>query len=262
MAEETQYTANNGMATISTANSNLDGSGTIGTVLTGASNGTLIKSVWIKAQTTTSQGMVRLFITGGGNTRLLQEIYVPAVTPSATDRSFEVKLNLNYTLQSGYVLGASTEQANTFGIVAEGMDWTYYSGGVRSDSTQYTAITGLGSLSVANAKLDGTGTIVSLFNYHAAKGITIEAVTIKATVNTTPGMIRLYLQDSGATKTILFTEVHVPSNTKSGKVNAFEYTIAFEDDFELQDNYSLFASTEKGESFKVTVVGLARAYAA
>jgi hypothetical protein len=53
MAAETQYTANTGMVKISTANSNLDGSGTLGTVLTGASNGTLIKTVTVKATSNT-----------------------------------------------------------------------------------------------------------------------------------------------------------------------------------------------------------------
>ena len=64
MAAETQYTPNTGLATINTANSNVDGSGTLGTVLTADANkkGTFIKSVTVKASTDTAQGMVRLFI--------------------------------------------------------------------------------------------------------------------------------------------------------------------------------------------------------
>ena len=63
MAEETQYVANTGMQTISTANSNLDGTGTLSSaILTGSANGTLIKTVTVKAQVTTTQGMVRLYI--------------------------------------------------------------------------------------------------------------------------------------------------------------------------------------------------------
>lgn len=89
MAAETQYTANTGCVTISTANSNLDGTGTLGTVLTGASNGTLIKSIIVKAQTNTTQGMIRLFVNGGGATELIAEIEVPAVTKSSTDPSYE-----------------------------------------------------------------------------------------------------------------------------------------------------------------------------
>ncbi len=60
MAEEIQYTANTGMVTISSANSNLDGSGDIYKVLVGAANGTVIKTVTIKAITSTKKGMVRL----------------------------------------------------------------------------------------------------------------------------------------------------------------------------------------------------------
>ena len=62
MAAETQYTANTGKVLISTANSNLDGTGTLGTVLTAASNGTLIKAITVKAQVNTTEGMVRLFL--------------------------------------------------------------------------------------------------------------------------------------------------------------------------------------------------------
>lgn len=123
--ERVQYTANTGTTVISTANTNLDGTGTLGTVLTASLNGTLIKTVFIKATGNTTRGMVRLFITGGGNTRLLAEVQVPAVTKSAIDNSFSAVLNINYDLKSGYILKASTENAESFALTAEGLDWTY-----------------------------------------------------------------------------------------------------------------------------------------
>lgn len=123
--ERAKYTANTGTTIISTANTNLDGTGTLGTVLTAASNGTLVKTVFIKAITNTTRGMIRLFITGGGNTRLFAEVKVPAVTKSAISSSFYAVLDINYNLKSGYILKASTEIAESFAITAEGVDWTY-----------------------------------------------------------------------------------------------------------------------------------------
>ncbi|MEK6616874.1 MAG: hypothetical protein AABZ32_12350 [Bacteroidota bacterium] len=76
MAAETQYTANTGMAVISTANGETDGSGTLGTVLTSpasGASGTLVKTVTIKAQGNTTHGMVRLFVYDGDTTRLDRE---------------------------------------------------------------------------------------------------------------------------------------------------------------------------------------------
>jgi hypothetical protein len=125
MSERAKYSANTGLALISTANSNLNGTGTLGSVITGASNGTLIKSITIKAIGNTTRGMIRLFIYDGSNTRILEEIKIPAVTKSSIDHSFEITLYINYTLKAGYTLKASTENAETFAITANGLDWTY-----------------------------------------------------------------------------------------------------------------------------------------
>jgi hypothetical protein len=123
--ERAKYTANTGTALISTANTNLDGSGTLGSVITGASNGTLINTVTIKATGNTTRGMVRLFVYDGTNTRLLTEVKVPAVTKSGIDHSFERTLYINYSLKASYVLKASTQNAENFSIVADGLDWAY-----------------------------------------------------------------------------------------------------------------------------------------
>lgn len=122
--ERAQYTANTGMATISTANSNLNGTGTLGTVLTAGGNGTLVKTVTIKAQGNTTSGMVRLFVVGS-DTRLVAEIEVPAVTRSSTAKSYEKSLVVNFTLQANDQLKASTEKAETFNVIAEGLNWRY-----------------------------------------------------------------------------------------------------------------------------------------
>lgn len=110
------------VTTIDTANSNLDGTGTMSEVLVGANDGTCIKSVTIKATSSTSQGMVRLFIDISGTKTLWREIMVPAVTQGIIP-SFAAALP-GPILKSGQALYASTELSETFIVTAEGITWT------------------------------------------------------------------------------------------------------------------------------------------
>lgn len=116
-----------GTAQISTANTNRDGTGTVGTVLTAGSNGSRIHRIRVKAGGTTTAGMVRLFIHDGSAYRLWHEIPVTAITPSATVETFEDELYLPgesaLALPSGYSLRASTHNAETFNVIAEGGDY-------------------------------------------------------------------------------------------------------------------------------------------
>jgi hypothetical protein len=254
MAAETQYTANTGKILISTANSNLDGTGTLGTVLTAASNGTLIKSITCKAQVNTTEGMIRLFIYDGTNTRLIQEIQVPTVTKSATTPAFEYKLDCNIPLKATWVLKAATQNGESFNIIAEGLDWAYYSTSVRPESTNFTANTGTALISTANSNLDGTGTLGTILTAGASgsgwKGTKIARVSIKSTVNVTKGMIRLFITGGGATN--LLTEIPVPLLTKSATEPSYSYTTDL-GGFELQADYVLKAGTENAESFSIVV---------
>lgn len=109
---------------IATANTHLDGTGTLGTVITGASNGTRVQKITIKSLGTTTAGMVRLFLFDGTNTRLWQEVPVTAITASATVASFSAVILLGgetaLTLPNGYSLQAATEKAEGFAVIAEG----------------------------------------------------------------------------------------------------------------------------------------------
>ncbi|MCW3071899.1 MAG: hypothetical protein JWO44_1789 [Bacteroidetes bacterium] len=255
MAEETQYTGNTGMVTISTANAELDGTGTMGSVITGASNGTLVKTLTIKAQgDITAIGMVRLFIYDGTNTRAIGEIEIPATTKSSRDATFEKTIGLDLNLKSGYVLKASTNLGQTYNVIAFGLDWAYYGSSVRTDTTQYTAATGIGTISTANSNLDGTGTLGTVLTAGTSgggfKGCKVEAVTIKALVSTSPGMVRLFIQDTSSNKK-LFKEVPVPYVNKSASAESFCCVINFEN-LNLAPGYSLLASTQVAESFVVT----------
>jgi hypothetical protein len=260
MSAETQYTANTGMVTISTANTNLNGSGTFSDVIiTGASNGTLIKSISVKAQGSTTHGMVRIFIwpTGMESYRLLTEIEVPATTQSPTDPAFEITIPFNFELKSGHTLKASTEKGETFNVIIEAQDWSYYASSVRSETTKYTVIDGIADVSDANPNLNGTGTLVTVLT---SSGCNIQSITIKAIVSTTDGMIRLFLNDETNTK--LFREIPVRAITKSAIAKSFYHRIVFNDGFALKSRWSLKASTEKGESFKVIADALNWSYPA
>lgn len=120
MATAAQYasTVQNAQAQISTANTNRNGTGTIATVMTGATNGTRIDDIYIVATGTTTAGVVRLFISDGSNVRLWQEILVSAVTPSTTIAVWSAALiNQGLILESGWSLQASTNNAETFNVI-------------------------------------------------------------------------------------------------------------------------------------------------
>ncbi len=123
--ERAIYTANTGIVLISTANGELNGSGTLGTVLTAANNGTLIKTISINSISDTTEGMVRLFVYDSTSTKLIEEFQIPPSKKSGTYPSYKVSYDVNYNLKSGYVLKASTQNAESFIVIAEGLDWGY-----------------------------------------------------------------------------------------------------------------------------------------
>lgn len=132
MATTAQYAATPkvGINLLSTANTNRDGTGTIATVFTAGASGSRIDAIDVKATATTTAGMVRLFIHDGVNARLLTEVPVLANTPSATQPSWEVQLNINSMTQilplilpTGYSLRASTEKGEAFNVIALGGDF-------------------------------------------------------------------------------------------------------------------------------------------
>ena len=120
MATTAQYasTVQNASAQVSTANTNRNGTGTLATVMTGATNGTRIDDIYIVATGTTTAGVVRLFISDGTNIRLWQEILVSAITPSTTVQVWSYTLlNQALLLENGWSLQASTNNAETFNIL-------------------------------------------------------------------------------------------------------------------------------------------------
>lgn len=109
-----------GMVQVSTANTNRDGSGTLGTLITGATNGTRIRRIDCKATGTTTAGMLRFYMHDGTNTRLWFEIAVSAVTPSASVPAWSDSRVFADppVLPSGWSIKVSTHNAETFNVIS------------------------------------------------------------------------------------------------------------------------------------------------
>lgn len=99
---------------ISTANTNRDGSGTLGTVHTAGASGARIDRLNITATGTTTAGMIRLFI----GTALIREVPVVAITPSATQPAWSADLVFDggLILAATAVLKAGTHNAESFNV--------------------------------------------------------------------------------------------------------------------------------------------------
>lgn len=119
MATTPQYASipKNGAVNIATANALRDGTGTLGTLITGAANGTRVDDIYITARGTTTAGAIRMFLSDGTNHYLIAELIVTAVTASATVPAWSTPImNQGIVLQSGWSLRFSTEKAESFNI--------------------------------------------------------------------------------------------------------------------------------------------------
>lgn len=119
-------TVNDGVVAISTANTNRDGTGTMGTVLTAGADGTRIEKVVIEATGTTTAGMVRLFLHNGTTAFLIFEQIIAAVTPSGTVKAEHYTITgapFPLTIPSGWSLRASTHNAENFNVFGFGANY-------------------------------------------------------------------------------------------------------------------------------------------
>ncbi len=128
MATSPQYTGTPRLerVTISIANTNRDGTGSITDVILGATNGTLIDGINVKAQGTTTSGMIRIFHKKASSYILIKEISVSAITPSASVQTFESEFLFDtkpFILLNGEYLSVSTHNAETFNVVITGGDF-------------------------------------------------------------------------------------------------------------------------------------------
>jgi hypothetical protein len=126
MASSPAYTATprTERATISAANTNRDGTGTIVNLFTAGANGSRVERITVCATGTTTAGMIRFYLFDGINTDLWREVLVTAITPSSTVAAFTFQLTfLGYILSNGKSIRVSTNNAESFRVIAEGGDF-------------------------------------------------------------------------------------------------------------------------------------------
>lgn len=112
---------------ISTANTARDGSGTVGTLVTGTALGVRIDKITVHAKVTTSAGMIRFFLNDGTNKFLVHEEVVAAVTVGADTPAWSAEILqetnpwlAKLTVLTGWTLLVSTHIGEAFSVVAHG----------------------------------------------------------------------------------------------------------------------------------------------
>ena len=121
-AVDSVATNNSGLVVGPTANTALDGTGTMYKAFTAGSNGSYIQKIRFRPVGSPSATVCRVFIsssttTSATNTWLYDEITLPAVTLSQTAASSVFELPLNFAIDPNYLLyvtfGTSTGSAGT-----------------------------------------------------------------------------------------------------------------------------------------------------
>jgi hypothetical protein len=111
---------------ISTANTNRDGTGTLGTLHTALTatqgDGSRIDLIRVVAAGTTTAGVVRVFYDDGTTVFLLKEILVEAVTPGVAQEVFEAEWipTVPILVEPTHILKVSTHNAESFNVFAFG----------------------------------------------------------------------------------------------------------------------------------------------
>ena len=114
-----------GSAQAIVANTNLDGTGTLVSLVTGGLNGTLVTHVIIRYIVTTTVGMVRFFYDDLTNKRLIHEVSVSAIVPAADVPAFSAEWvpTGDLIIPSGKILKASTENGEAVNLFAIGGEY-------------------------------------------------------------------------------------------------------------------------------------------
>ena len=130
MATTPQFTTypNIGLARLSVANPNRDGTGTIVTLASTGTSGSRFDHVDVQATGTVTAGAVRLFIYNGSSYALFRETTVTPTTPSSTVQAWNSTWNFStqnndLILPPAYGLGASTNNPEGFNVWAFGGDF-------------------------------------------------------------------------------------------------------------------------------------------
>lgn len=113
-----------GSVSISTADSSYTAPTNVGTLITGASNGTRIAEIVVKMAATSAAAIVRIFLYDGTTYRHFDEITVAAATGSSTVQQTRVSTTYdNLTLPSAsWSVRVTTSVSQTTHVTALGAD--------------------------------------------------------------------------------------------------------------------------------------------
>lgn len=121
-----QFNSNNQIVNINLPNPNLDGTGPISSIVTGAPTfGSILSTVRIQSTGNTVIDVVRFFIKpSGGLWSLIKEIPVMAIDNSLQTLAFGQTVNFNLLLEAGYEIGVSTDQGTLYVVSSYTYDIT------------------------------------------------------------------------------------------------------------------------------------------
>ncbi len=129
MFDTARLKAQKGYGQVSTANSNRDGTGTTVLIFTGQNSfGSVINYITVKAESTTTPGMVRIFVKDAALWYLLQEFPIPASDPTGVLESYETMVYFpgnGLWVPQDVEIHATTENAEVFNVIANGFTWDY-----------------------------------------------------------------------------------------------------------------------------------------
>ncbi len=126
IGQRVKYTANTTSTKLSTANTNMDGTGTTYSLITGATTyGTLIKTITIKGEQSLSRGMVRFFLKTESTYSIVNEIEIPAIQETQDQSTFALSLKVGFRLEASWELVATTQIGNNIIVTVEGLDISY-----------------------------------------------------------------------------------------------------------------------------------------
>lgn len=116
---------------ITTANTAMDGTGTVTTIFTAGTNGSYISKIIIKFQGSSTATVVRFFVNNGStnataaNNSLIAEQQLPNVTASNSTAQPTISVPIDIAIPNGYVLTATigTTVTNAISINAIGGDY-------------------------------------------------------------------------------------------------------------------------------------------
>lgn len=106
------------VGSVSTANTNRDGTGTIVSILTAGSSGTLITQVSVQSTSDPADGIITLFLNDGTTTWLFDEIDTdnPAAASTTVSAYRVTRTYTNLVIPSGWSVRAACTVAPTAGV--------------------------------------------------------------------------------------------------------------------------------------------------